>query len=232
MIKFQSVSKIYPATHLRCQPTVALKDVSFEIKEKEFVLVAGRSGAGKTTLIRLLIGEEKPTKGRIFFRQEEINKLKSGDLPDLRRKIGVVFQDYKLLPKKTVFENVAFALEVTDALDEQIFSEVPAVLKLVGLQERADHFVEELSGGEQQRTSIARALIHRPELIIADEPTGNLDPYHTWDVVNLLLKINQLGQTVILATHDQEIVNQLEKRVISLERGRIIKDEPKGKFII
>lgn len=232
MIKFQSVSKIYPATHSHASPTVALKDISFEIKEKEFVLFSGKSGAGKTTLIRLLIGEEKPTKGRIFFDSLEVTKMKKGELPKLRQRIGVVFQDYKLLPRKTVFENVAYALEAVGAEDEQIRNEVPKALRIVGLEERAGHFPFELSGGEKQRVAIARSLVHRPDLIIADEPTGNLDPYHTWDIINLLLKINELGKTVVLATHDQEIINELEKRVISLERGALLKDEEKGKFII
>jgi len=241
MIKFQGVNKIYPANNFHPEPTEALKDISFEIKEKEFVLIAGRSGAGKTTLIKLLIGEEKPTKGRIFFNFEddqgitrnlEVNKLKRKDLPELRRHIGVVFQDYKLLARKTVFENVAYALEVVGAQDPQIKNEVPKALRIVGLEERSNHFPSELSGGEKQRVAIARALIHRPDLIIADEPTGNLDPYHTWDIIKLLLKINELGETVILATHDQDIINNLEKRVISLEDGKLIKDEKKGKYII
>jgi cell division transport system ATP-binding protein len=241
MIKFQGVSKIYPANNLHPEPTEALKDISFEIKEKEFVLIAGRSGAGKTTLIKLLIGEERPSKGRVFFnfkdsqgitRNLEVNKLKRRDLPELRRRIGVVFQDYKLLARKTVFENVAYALEVIGAQDPQIKNEVPKALRIVGLEERSNHFPSELSGGEKQRVAIARALIHRPDLIIADEPTGNLDPYHTWDIIKLLLKINELGETVILATHDQDIINSLEKRVISLEQGKLIKDEKKGKYII
>lgn len=232
MIVFKQVSKIYPPNHLREKPTPALKEVSFEIKAKEFVVVAGRSGAGKTTLIRLMIGEEKPTKGRIFFDKIEINKIKRKDLPRLRQRIGVVFQDYKLLGQKTVFENVAYALEAIGAEDDQIKEEVPQALKIVGLENRSDHFPRELSGGEKQRVAIARAMIHRPDLVIADEPTGNLDPYHTWDIVKLLLKINELGTTVILATHDQDVINSLEKRVISLEKGRLIKDEEKGKFII
>ena len=232
MIKFQGVSKIYSANHPKENQTVALKEVSFEIKDKEFVLVAGKSGAGKTTLIKLLTGEERPTKGRVFFDHLEVNKIKKGDLPKLRRRIGVVFQDYKLLPKKTVFENIAYALEVIGAPEEQIKAEVPKVLKIVGLEHCLQHFPSELSGGEKQRVSIARALIHRPEVIIADEPTGNLDPYHTWDIIKLLIKINQLETTVILATHDQEIINSLEKRVISLEKGRLISDKEKGKFVI
>jgi cell division transport system ATP-binding protein len=179
-----------------------------------------------------LIGEEKPTRGRVFFDKIEVSRMKRGDLPELRRKIGVVFQDYKLLPKKTVFENVAYALEVNGVQEPQIKEEVPKVLKIVGLAERAEHFPYELSGGEKQRVALARALVHRPEVIVADEPTGNLDPYHTWDIVKLLQKINELGKTVILATHDQDIINSLERRVISLEEGKLLKDEKKGKFII
>ncbi len=241
MIKFDSVSKVYPATRLRPKPTVALKDVSFEVKDNEFVIVAGRSGAGKTTLVKLIIGEEKPTKGGVSFSFQgeqpfvgelEMGKIKKRDLSALRRQIGVIFQDYKLLRKKTVFENVAFALEVIGVSDEQIKNEVPRVLKIVGLKERADNFPLELSGGEKQRTAIARALVHRPKILLADEPTGNLDPYHTWDIIKLLVRINELGTTVILATHDQDIINELEKRVISLEKGRLIGDHKKGKFII
>jgi cell division transport system ATP-binding protein len=229
MIKFDSVSKVYPATRLRPKPTVALKAVSFEIKDNEFVIVAGRSGAGKTTLVKLIIGEEKPTKGSVSF---SFQGEQLSDLSVLRRQIGVIFQDYKLLRKKTVFENVAFALEVIGASDEQIKNEVPRVLKIVGLEERADNFPPELSGGEKQRAAIARALVHRPKILLADEPTGNLDPYHTWDIIKLLARINELGTTVILATHDQDIINELEKRVISLEKGRVIGDHKKGKFII
>ncbi|MBU4350963.1 ATP-binding cassette domain-containing protein [Candidatus Parcubacteria bacterium] len=241
MIRFQGVNKIYPANNFNPKPTEALKDISFEINDKEFVLIAGRSGSGKTTIIKMLIGEERPSSGRVFFsfideqktiRNIEVNKLKKQDLPELRRQIGVVFQDYKLLPRKTVFENVAYALEVVGASDKQIKDEVPKALKIVGLESRSRHFPSELSGGEKQRVAIARALIHRPKLIIADEPTGNLDPYHTWDIIKLLLKINELGETVILATHDQDIVNNLEKRVISLEDGRLLGDAKKGKYII
>jgi len=232
MIKFEGVSKIYPPSHLKCKETVALDNVCFEVKEKEFVLITGRSGAGKTTVIKLLIGEEKPTKGEVFFDGLQVNKLVPKDLPRLRRQIGIVFQDYKLLSKKTVFENVAYALEVTGAETERVKAEVPYVLKVVGLENRAEHLPAELSGGEKQRLAIARAMVHRPKVLVADEPTGNLDPYCTWDIIKLFTRINELGTTVILATHDQEIVNNLDKRVISLEKGRVIKDAKKGKYII
>ena len=226
MIKFQKVSKIYPRN------TIALEDVSFEIKEKEFVSIVGKSGAGKTTLLKLLLVEERPTQGRIFFEGKDITKIKSGKLPEFRREIGAVFQDYKLLPSKTTYENIAYALEVIGASDQEIAGDVPKVLEIVGLTERANNFPPELSGGERQRTAIARALIHRPEVILADEPTGNLDPYHTLDIIRLLLKIQEMGTTVILATHNREIINSLGKRVITLENGRVVRDEEKGHFIL
>lgn len=226
MIKFHNVSKIYPHN------SVALENINLEIKPYEFISLVGRSGAGKTTLLRLLIAEERPTRGRIFFNKEEVNKLNFNQLPVLRRKIGMVFQDFKLLSYKTIYENVAFALEVSGAGDEQIQSDTPQVLRLVGLKEKMENFPPQLSGGEKQRLSLARALINRPEVLIADEPTGNLDPVHTRDIIRLLLKINELGTTVILATHNKEIVNNLGRRVVTLEDGRLIRDEEKGKYIL
>jgi len=226
MITFQDVSKVYN------HHSVALEDVSFKINPNEFVSIVGRSGAGKSTIIKLLIGEEKPTKGRIFFGQYEVNKLKNSELPALRRHIGIVFQDFRLLPNKTAYENVAFALEVAGRPSSEIRDLVPQVLDMVGLADKAKNFPHELSGGEKQRVAIARAMIHRPEVIIADEPTGNLDPFHTAEIINLLLKINDLGTTVILATHDKEVINSLERRVITLDHGRIIRDEEKGRFIL
>jgi len=232
MIKFDNVSKIYSPNHLRPEETVALKDISFGIEQGEFVVIAGRSGAGKTTIARLIIGEIKPEQGKIFFDNFEVNLVKSKNLSAIRQKIGVVFQDYKLLCQKTVFENVAYALEVLGIDEGRIKEEVPKVLKIVSLDGHANHFPSELSGGEQQRVAIARAIVHRPKLLIADEPTGNLDPYNTWDIVKLLQKINEFGTTVILATHDQDIINHLEKRVISLDKGKIVGDHKKGKYII
>ena len=226
MISFKNITKIYP------HDTLALDDVSFEIKEKEFVSIAGRSGAGKTTLLKLILAEEEPTKGRVFFRDEDIQKIKKSHLPNLRRKIGVVFQDYKLLPSKTVYENVAYVLEVIGADDKEISQRVPEVLEIVGLGDKANNFPAQLSQGERQRATIARAFIHRPDVILADEPTGNLDPYNSAEIVCLLLKINELGTTVILATHNKEIINSLEKRVITLENSRVIRDEEKGRFIL
>lgn len=226
MIAFQSVSKFYN-NHSR-----ALEDVNFEVSSGEFVSLSGRSGAGKSTVIKLLIGEEKPTKGRIFFSQYEVNKLKDDELPAFRRHIGVVFQDFRLLPTKNAYENVAFALEVAGRSQHEIEDLVPQVLDMVGLGDKAKNFPQQLSGGEKQRVAIARAMIHRPEIIIADEPTGNLDPLNAHEIIRLLEKIHQLGTTIILATHDREVINALEKRVITLDRGRIIRDEEKGKYIL
>lgn len=231
MIRFQSVTKIYPG-HQGNSPIVALENISFEVEPKEFVSIVGRSGAGKTTLFKLLLAEEKPTEGKIFFNDQNVNNLKPNQLPQLRRKIGAVFQDYKLLPSKTTYENIAYVMEVTGATDQEIERDVPQILEIVGLEERANNFPAELSGGEKQRVAIARAIAHRPEVILADEPTGNLDPYHTLEIIRLLLKIQEMGTTLILATHNKEIINRLGKRVITLEKGRIIRDEKKGKFIL
>lgn len=226
MIIFQNVTK----TH--AHGTTALDKINFKIQPNEFVSIVGRSGAGKSTIVKLLIGEEKPTKGQIFFNSYEVNKLKSHEFPEFRRHIGVIFQDFRLLAKKTVFENVAFAMEVAGRQQKEINEFVPQVLDMVGLKDKMRNFPVELSGGEKQRVAIARAMINHPEVIIADEPTGNLDPFNTWEVIKLLLKINELGSTVILATHDKEIINTLGQRVITLENGAIIKDEANGRFII
>jgi cell division transport system ATP-binding protein len=226
VISFQHVTKIYPRS------TIAVEDVSFDVKEKEFVSIVGKSGAGKTTLLKLLLAEEKPTQGKIFFDGKNITEIKPGNLPGFRREIGAVFQDYKLLPSKTTYENVAYALEVIGASDREIVRDVPKVLEIVGLTEKANNFPQELSGGEKQRAAIARALIHRPEVILADEPTGNLDPYHGLDIIRLLLKIHEMGTTIILATHNREIIKSLGKRVVTLENGRVIRDEEKGRFIL
>lgn len=226
MITFQSVSKIYNLQ------SAALEDVDFTVNAGEFVSLTGRSGAGKSTVIKLLIGEEKPSKGRVLFSQYEVNKLKDKDLPAFRRHIGIIFQDFRLLPTKTAAENVAFALEVAGRPQKSIDDLVGQVLDMVGLSDKAKNLPNELSGGEKQRVAIARAMVHRPEVIIADEPTGNLDPLNTFEIIKLLEKINQLGTTLILATHDKNIINNLEKRVITLDRGRIIKDEAKGKYIL
>ena len=229
MIFFQEISKIYRSG---LKPITALDNVSFEIKPGEFVSIVGRSGAGKTTLLKLLLAEEKPTKGAILFEGQNIHKIRPEDLPRFRRVIGAVFQDYKLFESKTTYENIAYILEVMGVSDEDIKRDVPKVLALVGLQDRANNFPEELSGGEKQRAAIARALIHQPEIILADEPTGNLDPYHTQEIIRLLVKINEMGTTVILATHNPDIINSLKKRVITLEEGRLVRDEERGIFAI
>ncbi|MFH1036864.1 MAG: ATP-binding cassette domain-containing protein [Patescibacteria group bacterium] len=230
MITFKNVTKIYPTCSGK--EIIAVDDVSFEIQKGEFVSIVGRSGAGKTTLLKMLLAEEKPTKGQILFEDIDVHMIKSGDLPLFRRRLGAIFQDYKLIACKRTSENVAYALEVIGATDEEIARDVPQVLDLVGLGERAYNFPQELSGGEKQRTAIARALIHRPDVILADEPTGNLDPYNATDIIRLLVKINEMGTTVILSTHDKEVINSLGKRVITLDQGKIIRDEERGRFIL
>lgn len=226
MINFQRVTKIY------AHRSLALNDVSFTVGKNEFISIVGRSGAGKTTLLKLLLHEEMPTRGKIFFDSQDVTKLHPGELPALRRRIGAVFQDYKLLPTKTAYENVAYIMEIMGAKDKEIARDVPEVLEIVGLSHVANNFPKELSGGEKQRVAIARALIHRPQVIVADEPTGNLDPYHVKDIMDLFRKIYELGTTIILATHHKEIVNRLGRRVITLENGKIIRDEEKGRFIL
>jgi len=230
MIKFQNVTKIFETKNK--QKVFALKNVSFEIEKGEFVLLVGKSGAGKTTLLKLIFAEEKPTEGKIFFEGKEVAKMKGGEILKLRREIGVVFQDYKLLPSKTAYENLAYVMEVIGFSDEEIKKDVPRVLEIVDLIEKAQNFPNELSAGEKQRLSIARALIHRPKVILADEPTGNLDPYNTLDILKIFQKIHQMGTTIILATHNKDIVNILKKRVITLEKGEIVRDEKKGKFVL
>ena len=226
MIQFEKVSKIYPPN------SVAVQDVSFTISQGEFISLVGKSGAGKSTLLELFLREEFPSEGRVLFQGDDVHLIKDSLVPEFRRKVGAVFQDYKLLPNKTAYENIAYIMEVMGAGEEDIVRDVSEVLEIVGLIERAHHYPAQLSGGEKQRVAIARALIHRPDVIIADEPTGNLDPYHTRDIISLLIKINELGTTVILATHNKEVINRLGKRVITLDGGKLMRDEEKGKFMI
>ncbi len=226
MIKFDKVTKIYP------ENKVVLQEVSFEIKEGEFVSIVGKSGSGKTTLTRLILGLEEPTHGDVYFKDKNIRTADSLEIQKIRRSIGCIYQDYKLLPAKTVYENVAYIMEVEGRGSGEIKKEVPKVIDLIGLKDKMDNFPKELSGGEQQRLAVARALVNHPKIIIADEPTGNLDPYNTYEVVFLLEKINKAGTTVILLTHDREVINKLGKRVITLVGGRIIRDEAEGRFII
>ena len=229
MITFDKVTKIYPP-HRNKTETLVLDEVSFNVEDGEFVCVVGKSGAGKTTLLKLLTREEEPTEGRIIFDGKNIEEFKRRELYKLRRRIGVIFQDYKLLCSKTVYENIAYGLEVTGAPEEEIKRDVPEIMDIVSLTEQAEQFPEQLSGGEAQRVAIARALIHDPDVILADEPTGDLDPYHSKNIVNLLKKINKSGTTVLLATHDREIVNHLSKRVVTLKNNKIISDVNDGRF--
>ncbi|MDP1845736.1 MAG: cell division ATP-binding protein FtsE [Candidatus Moranbacteria bacterium] len=229
MIEFINVKKTYGSGNLIA---TALENINFKIKKEEFVSFVGHSGAGKSTILKLIYAEEKPTSGEILFNGEDISKISSKQLPYHRRRIGTVFQDYKLLPKKTVYENVAFALEVSGYPSREIRESVPQILDIVGLSNKMGSYPHEISGGEQQRAAIARALVHRPALIIADEPTGNLDPISAWGIIQLLLKINKLGTTVVLATHDKDIVNNVKKRVITLDQGRVIRDHSKGRYAI
>jgi len=231
MILFEKVTKIY---HSELSPNQipSLKDISFKIEPKEFLSIVGRSGAGKTTLIKLLIGEEDITSGDIFFGDKNIRETKFNELQKIRRKIGVIYQDYRLLFSKTVYENISYIMEVMGFSDKEIYKNTLQVLEIVGLQDKLRNFPKELSGGEQQRLAIARALVHKPELVIADEPTGNLDPYNTFEVISLFKKINENGTTIILATHDRRVIDGLDKRVITLEDGKLLRDEQLGKFIL
>lgn len=226
MIYFDEVTKVYRGGNK------SLDKVTFTINEGEFVSLVGPSGSGKTTLIKLLLAEEAPSEGRVLFEELDINTLHRYQVPAYRRRIGVVFQDFRLLPNKTTYENIAFAMEAAGQSDQDIAADVPYVLDLVDLSDMKHRFPRELSGGELQRLAIARAIINQPEVIIADEPTGNLDPVATAEVVQILKKINDLGTTVILATHDKQVVDRLKKRVVSLEKGKLIRDEEKGKYII
>lgn len=225
MIFFDNVSKIYP------NQSVAVRNVTLRIEPKEFVSLVGTSGAGKTTLLKLLLREEDPSEGAIFLDGMDVTALTQGELHRVRRRLGTVFQDYKLLPSKTAAENVAFAMEAAGRTDREIEEDVPQALDLVGLADKMDNFPHQLSGGEKQRVAIARALVNRPDVILGDEPTGNLDPVNTHEIITLLQKINQLGTTVILATHDKDVINALEKRVITLDKGEVVSDKEKGKYM-
>lgn len=227
MIYFQNVSKKYPD-----DDDLSLNNVTLTISQGEFVSVVGHSGAGKTTFTKLILAEEKPTDGSVFYQSKNIHKLKNTELTRLRKKIGVVFQDFRLLPNKTAYENIAFAMEVAGKTDEEIRRDVPRVLEIVDLSSKIMHFPNQLSGGEKQRLSIARAIINQPELIIADEPTGNLDPINTYEVIQILKKINDLGTTIILTTHNRGVVDFIGKRVVTFDKGKIIRDDSQGKYIL
>ena len=208
----------------------ALDRVSLHVEPKEFVIVVGQSGAGKSTLLKLLTREERPSSGKIIIGGIDYDKLRDRDIPILRRKIGVVFQDFKLLPNRTVFENVAFALEIVGASKKEIENTVPKVLDIVNLKDKEARMPQELSGGERQRVAIARAIVRQPKILIADEPTGNLDPKHAWDVINVLEKINKYGTTVLLTTHNQDIVNKLKRRVVTIDHGRVASDKAHASY--
>ena len=226
MIYFNNVSKVYNKN------SVALDDITLTVKAGEFVSIVGHSGAGKSTLVKMILADEYPSDGTVFFESVNVHKLKNKDLTNLRRRIGVVFQDYRLLSNKTAYENIAFAMEAAGKTNEEIASDVPHVLELVDLIDRATHFPSEMSGGEQQRLAIARAIINQPELIIADEPTGNLDPISTYEIIQILKKINDLGTTVILTTHNRGVIDSVGRRVITLEKGKIARDDKEGKYVI
>ncbi|MGH2717736.1 MAG: cell division ATP-binding protein FtsE [Actinomycetota bacterium] len=224
MIRLENVSKVYK------ESVVALRDVSTEITKGEFVFLVGTTGSGKTTLIRLLLREEEPSEGRIYVAGKDVSLLPRWRVPYLRRMIGCVFQDYKLLSNRTVYENVAFALEVIGRPRHDIKARVPEILDLVGLADRMNNKPDELSGGEQQRVSVARAMVNRPAILLADEPTGNLDPSTGSDIMKLLLRINAADTTVVMATHDHTVVNRFRKRVIELENGKVVRDQARGVY--
>jgi|SRR3989338_1184066 len=226
MIYYDKVSKIYP------DRSVALDEVSFGIEPKEFVTIVGHSGAGKTTLMKLLIGEDRPTEGKVFFESTDVHRLNKRQMSSLRRRIGTVFQEYRLIPGKTIYENIAFAMEASGRGDTEIASDVPHVLELVNISHKIWNFPRELSGGERQRVAIARAIVTQPDIVIADEPTGNLDPANTFEIVRILRKINELGTTVLLATHNKGVVDTVGGRVITMEKGKIIRDDKTGKYIL
>ncbi len=224
MVRFENVNKKFISS------TFALADINLEINDGEFVFITGHSGAGKTTILRLILKELVPSSGKIFLNDWDYSKIKSKDVPKLRRKIGMVFQDFRLLTDRTVFENVALALELRGINDKDIERKVKNVLELTSLSDKADLFPAQLAGGELQRTCLGRALVGKPELLLADEPTGNLDPATSWEILKLLTQINKMGTTVIMATHNVDIVNSLKKRVLTLDKGKIVKDVKEGKY--
>jgi cell division transport system ATP-binding protein len=227
MIYFDNVSKLYGDGS-----APALQEVTFQVEPQEFVSIVGHSGAGKTTLLKMIIAEDTPSHGNVFFESLDVHKIPRSKLPKYRRKIGTVFQDFKLLTNKTAFENVAFAMEANGRTDAEIAENVPQALALVDLEDKIWNFPHELSGGEKQRVAIARAIVNQPDIIIADEPTGNLDPIATYEVVQILKKINDLGTTVIMTTHNKGVIDELERRVVTMDGGRIVRDDATGKYVL
>ncbi len=226
MLKFNKVTKLYHTGD------TALKDIDLHIKPKEFVSIVGHSGAGKTTLLKLILGEEQPTYGSVTFEDMDIHTLRKNHINHYRRRVGTVFQDFRLLPDKTAYENVAFAMEAAGRTDEEILNDVPHALDLVGLKHKMHNFPDELSGGEKQRVAIARAIVNQPDMIIADEPTGNLDPVNTYEIIQLLRKINDLGTTIILTTHNVGVIDNLSRRVVTMKDGQVAMDSHEGKYIL
>ncbi len=226
MIYYDKVSKIYP------DKSIALVDVTFGVEPKEFVTIVGHSGAGKTTLMKLLIAEDRPTSGAVFMESSNISHLNKKEMGKLRRRIGTIFQDYRLIPNKTVYENIAFAMEASGKRDAEIAADVPHVLELVDLGHKIWNFPRELSGGERQRVAIARAIVNQPDIVIADEPTGNLDPTNTFEIIRILQKINELGTTVLLTTHNKGVVDTVKGRVITMEKGKVVRDDRGGKYML
>lgn len=226
MIYFDKVTKVYP------DESIALDGVSFTVEPREFVSIVGHSGAGKTTLMKMLIAEDRPTDGAIFFESKDIHRMKKRDMSKLRRRIGTIFQDFRLIPNKTAYENIAFAMEASGKTDKEIKSDVPYVLELVDLGNKMWNFPHQLSGGEKQRVAIARAIVNQPDIIIADEPTGNLDPVNTYEIVKILQKINELGTTIILTTHNKGVVDTVAGRVLTMEKGKVIRDDKNGKYVL
>jgi len=226
MIYFDNIHKIYRNS------LIVLEDINFSVERGEFLSIVGHSGAGKTTLLKILLAEERPTKGSVFFDSKNVHQIDGTDMTKIRQRIGTVFQDFRLLPDKTAYENIAFAMEAAGRSDEEISVNVPNVLELVDLNDKMWSFPGELSGGEKQRVAIARAIVVEPDVLIADEPTGNLDPINTYEIVQILKKINDLGSTVILTTHNKGVVDSVEKRVITMERGRIVRDDKEGKYVL
>lgn len=226
MIYFDKVTKVYPGD------VVALSDVTFAVEPGEFLSVVGHSGAGKSTLLKMILAEDAPTEGSVFFESIDLSSVRDKNIPSIRRRIGCVFQEHRLLPDKTAFENIAFTMEAAGRADDEISSDVPHVLDLVGLTSKMWNFPGEMSGGERQRVAIARAIVNQPDVLLADEPTGNLDPLNTMEVMQIFKKINDLGTTVILTTHNKGVIDNLGKRVITLENGKIIRDEKEGRYMI
>ena len=227
MIYFDNVSKLYNDGR-----SAALQEVTFQVAPKEFVSIVGHSGAGKTTLLKMIIAEDRPTHGQVFFESIDVHQIPRTKLPHYRRKIGTVFQDFKLLTNKTAYENIAFAMEANGRTDDEIAENVPQALALVDLTDKAWNFPSELSGGEKQRVAIARAIVNQPDIIVADEPTGNLDPIATYEVVQILKKINDLGTTVIMTTHNKGVIDELGRRVLTMDDGRIVRDDSSGKYVL